>query len=186
MRKGKDSFQMKKEWKSIMDVLRVFTDKKEHRYTEIKKASGLNDPTLAKLLSRFTKSKMVKQRWDMSTYPHASYYQATPEFVLFSKSEIDTEEKSEAIASTLSENKDPLEILNWIHVTILRHMLEILRQYKKDKKLEPQLKFLMDILVWQPFRDLTWKLLESTKEIIDEIDIDKIEKTIEKIDLSEE
>jgi hypothetical protein len=182
VRKGKDSYQIEKEWKSIMSVLTVFSDGKEHRYTDIKRASKLNDPTLAKLLSRFTELKMIKQRWDTSTYPHASYYKPEPELVLYSKSQQETEEQYELIESNLSKTKDLSAILQWIQIVILKRTIEIIRQYKMNNKVEPQLNFLMNTLVWEPFKNLTWKLVESTEKIIDEIDVKKLDKIIENID----
>lgn len=181
-RKGKDKHQIETEWKSIMSILKVFSDGKEHRYTDIKGETKLSDPTVTTLLKRFTALKLIKRRWDMDVYPHGSYYKPEPELVLYSKSQQETEEQYKLIESNLPETKNLSAILQWIQIVILRRMLEILRQYKMNKKLEPQLNFLMDTLVWAPFKDLTWRLVESSKRIIDEIDIEELDKIIENID----
>lgn len=176
MRKGKDSYQREKEWQSMKSILLVFSDGKERRYKDIKKATKLNDPTLSKFLNRFKELKLVKERWDMSEYPHAHYYKPEPELTFFSKGEARTEKLSAQIEPALSKGKDPLIILEWIHILSFRNMVEILRRYKKNKNAESQLNFVMGVLVWEPFRVLTWKVLESSKKIIDEIDIDELEK----------
>ena len=174
-RKQKDKYQVEREWKSIMSILKVAEDGKEHRYKEIKAKTGLSDPTLTKLLNRFTELKIMKQRWDTNTYPHASYYKPEKELVFYSKCAIRTENLSKLMEPALLETKDPFLILEWILIVTFRNMVQIVSRFKENKNMKPDvLNFVMDGYVWEPFKALTWKVLESSKKIIDEVDFNKL------------
>jgi hypothetical protein len=175
--RGIGRHQTDKEWKSLMSILKAVSNGEEHRYKDIKKATGLSDPTLTKFLNRFIELKLMNKKWDTSTYPHAAYYKAKPDLMMYSKTQVRTEELSELVESKLSESKDPLLILEWINITIYIRMVDVLKQFKTNKSLlEPKLNFLMDVFVWEPFKVLTWKLMESTGKIIDKIDFEQLEK----------
>ena len=147
---------------------------KEYRYKELKKKTGLNDPTLAKYLKPLLKMKLVSKRVDLESgkYPYPVYYRAEPEFLTWIDAQISMLELSEQIEGLLLETKNPLFVLKLIDLSCQGHLEFMFSKLKEDKNVpEHKLRFLLDLFVWEPYRVLTWKLIEATKRHIDEIPI---------------
>ena len=170
--RGVGKYQIEKAEKSIEVILKILSDEKEHRYKDLKKETKLNDPTLSKYLKRLVKLKVVKKRVDLQSgkYPYPVYYEAEPELVTYSEAKISTKEFSEQIEPMLLETKNPIFILNNIELRSKMIFLTTLSQIKKDKNItDSKLDFLLELFVWEPYKFLTWKLVEAFRKHKDDI-----------------
>jgi hypothetical protein len=74
----------------------------------------------------------------------------------------------------LQETKNPLVILDLIHLWSQENFLLILRQIKNKKINSNNLYFIENFYLWDYYQFFTMKLIAATAKIIDEIDIDRI------------
>ncbi len=79
MKKGTGEYQIKKAKASKKQILKVLEDGKWHRYSEIKKATGLSSATLSKHLEELTKG-IVEKKLDLESgeYPYPVLYRLKP------------------------------------------------------------------------------------------------------------
>ena len=137
MTKGIGKYQTDKAEKSLMSILKVLSDEKEHRYTEIKEKSGSNDPaTLKKYFTEFKELKLVKKRVDITSgkYPYPAYYSINPKFHSLIKIIFQIEqEKKEIREIILNPKNSPLDVLdqiNSINNTLILSILETIEKIK--------------------------------------------------------
>jgi len=70
----------------------------------------------------------------------------------------------------LLETKNPFFVLKLINIACQFALELTFSDLKKDRNVpEHKLRFLLDLFVWEPYRVLTWKLIEATRKHIDEI-----------------
>jgi hypothetical protein len=178
--KGIGRYQIEKAQKSIMTILRILSDAKAHQYSEIKKETKLNSPTLAKHLKRLKEVKVLKKRIDTKSgkYPYPVYYNVNPAFLPQLTIILMTEREMHEIEKIISDpKKTPLDVLDQINIRNNALILFALKQYKENKNV-PQgvTNFVLEIAVWHPYRVLTAHLVEATKKIVENIDIEELQK----------
>ena len=71
MTRGVGKYQIEQSNKALLSIIKAIS-KKEKRHKDIKKETGLNDPTLSKYLKPLLKMKLVKKRVDLESgkYPY--------------------------------------------------------------------------------------------------------------------
>lgn len=182
--------------KAIMSILKVLSDEEWHQWSELLDKTKVSSATLKKYLPRLKEFKLIQKRVELESgkYPYPAYYRAEPELVTYTEALVSTEELSQQIEPVLLETKNPLFVLNMIESMNKTCLLIALGQLKKDKNVpESKLRFLLELWVWEPYRVLTWKLIESSKKHIDELPfefdserllekLNEIEKRIDEID----
>lgn len=185
MTRGVGKYQIEKSNKALLSIIKAIS-KKEKRHMDIKKETGLNDPTLAKYLKPLLKLKLIKKRVDLESgkYPYPAYYKAEPELLTWVDAQVSMKELSQQIEPVLLETKNPFFVLNLINISC-QSILEITFIKLKEEKNVPdhKLRFLLDLFVWEPYRVLTWKLIEATKKHIDKISlkVDSEENLLERL-----
>ena len=190
MTRGKGKYHTEKADKAFLAIMKVLSGReegmeykpklegKEYRYKELKKKTGLNDPTLAKYLKPLINLKLVSKRVDLESgkYPYPAYYRAEPEFLTWIDAQISTKELSEQIEGVLLETKSPMFVLELINLQNYVSTSFTLQKLKEDKDIpEHKLGFLLELFAWEPFQVLTWNLIKACKKNIDVIDIDQIQ-----------
>ena len=178
MTKGIGKYQTDKAEKSLMSILKVLSDEKEHRYTEIKEKSGSNDPTLKKYFTEFKELKLVKKRVDITSgkYPYPAYYSINPKFHSLIKIIFQIEqEKKEIREIILNPKNSPLDVLDQINSINNTLILSILENYRENKDISQKLaNLILELCVWTPYKILTSYLLEQSNKISDKIDIKEL------------
>jgi hypothetical protein len=186
MVRGKGEHQITEEYESLIAVLQVFSDEKEHRYKDIKKKiglerakekkKGLTDPTLIKVLKRLIELKLISQRWDMTTYPHGSYYKAQPYVELYFRiARVQKQQIQEIEKIVKDPQKTPLDIIDQINIRTNNILLSILKSYKEDKNMPADFPNFMLELVWSEYEFLTSTLVSLlNRKAIQKIDFDDL------------
>ena len=178
MTKGLGKYQIEQEEKALKSILDVLSDEKEHRNKDIKKKTGLNDVTLTKHLKKLKEMKLIERNIDRKsdTYPIPVYYKINPMMKAVLEVISTTEqEKHEIEKILLNPKKTPLDVLDQISIKNNELVLLTLKLYKENKDVSPKLLNLMlELYVWQPYARLTSFLIEESKKIIDEIDVESL------------
>jgi len=170
MTKGIGKYHIDKSNKALLSIIKAVS-KKEKRPKDIKKETGLNDPTLAKYLKPLVKMKLISRKVDQSgKYPPPVYYKAEPELLTWIDAQVSMDNFSEQIEEVLLETKNPLAVLKLINLECQGVLEFIIFKLKQEKNTpDHKLEFLLDLFVWEPYRVHTWKLIEATKKHIDEL-----------------
>lgn len=169
-----------KKIESLKSILKALSDEEWHKYSELLKRTQISSRTLTNHLDFLRECKLIKR--EEREYPSA-YYKAEPELVTYTEAAFSLEEFSQQIEPVLIETKNPFLVLNLID-TKCKAILEItIIKIKQEKNVpDHKLRFLLDLFVWEPYRILTWKLIEATKKHIDEIPFEfEPEKLLEKM-----
>jgi len=191
LNKGLREHQTSKTVESQLTVLRVLSyDEDWHRYGELEKKTKLSTKTLSKQLDKLEKINLIEKDGNKSgkyrnvhpltesgKYPFPVYYRLNPVYVNafrgFSQEQL--QEKTNKLKIELLEEKNPLEIMKNIDQENNLAMLGILLFIKENRTLSDNVKrLLLEYLVWNQYKLLTWKLIEETEKIIDLIDIKKL------------
>lgn len=180
MVKGKGKHQVDQEEKSIVAIYKVLTDGKKHRNKEIKEKTGLKDPTLAKYFKQLVKRKILKKEVDVSGkyYPYPVYYSVYPQWLPIVEMVLEVEKEKQGIEKIIQDPKTtPLDVLERINYRNNYLLLLSLKFFKndKDKKIpEGLLESMLEICVHQPYKVLMSVLFETSKKVIDKIDVEKL------------
>jgi predicted transcriptional regulator len=178
MVKGRGKHQIGKTEKSILSILKVLSDGKEHRYTEIKQKSGSNDPTLQKYFKEFTEVKLVKKRVDITSgkYPYPAYYSINPNFEPLIKIVFSIEQEKQELKKIISDSeKTPLDVLCQINSKNNDLILHIIKEYTKNNDVPQKLvTLILEWYVWRPYRILTLYLVEESKKTIGNFSVDEL------------
>lgn len=178
--RGVGKYQIKKAQKTIMKILRVLSDGKPHQYSELKKETQLNSPTLSKHLKRLTQTKLIERKMnrDNGKYPPPVYYTAKPPALLQLKIISMAEQEMQEIEKIISDpKKTPLDVLDQINMKNNALILWALAQCKENKDIPKEfVVFVLEIAVWDPYMVLTSHLVEASKKIIENVDIGELQK----------
>jgi DNA-binding transcriptional ArsR family regulator len=167
---------------SIFDAL---SDEEWHRITELrstinekrltlKNTTKLSSRTLDKHLDKMVETQLIEKKKDVIKGKYAVLYKATPEVIEYVRSNILRKGFSDNLDGMLEETKNPLVILDMIHLWSQENFLLILRQIKNKKIDNDNLHFIEEAYLWYDYEFFTMKLIAATAKIIDEIDIDRI------------
>jgi hypothetical protein len=191
LNKGLREHQTSKAVESQMKILRVLSyDENWHRNGEIQGKTGLSTKTLSKQLDRLEEIKLIEKDENKSgnyeythpidegrKYPYPVYYRLNPFFAnaFRGHSQESPKETAKSIELELSKNGNPLEIMREISQENNIVMLGLLIFIKEHRNVDDRIKrLLLEYLVWNRYKALTWKLIEETEKIIDSIDIKKL------------
>jgi DNA-binding HxlR family transcriptional regulator len=178
--KGIGKYQIEKAQKTIITILRALSDEKPHQYSGLKEKTKLNSPTLSKHLKRLTKMKLIKKKMDFESgkYPYPVYYTVTPATLLQLKIIFMAEHEMHEIEKIISDpKKTPLDVLDQINMKNNALILWALKQYKENKDVPKEfINLVLEIAVWDPYMVLTSHLVEASKKMVENIDIEELQK----------
>ena len=191
LNEGLREHQTSKAVESQLKILRTLSyDELWHRYGELEGETKLSTKTLSKQLEKLGEIKLVEKDENKSgkyshthpvsesrKYPHPVYYRLNPVYVNAFRgySQEQPKETINELKEELLKNRNPLEIMKGIAKDNQIVLLGILLFIKENRNADDRVKrLLLEYLVWNRYKVLTWKLIEETEKIIDSIDIKKL------------
>jgi hypothetical protein len=144
---------------------------------ELKEKTKLSSRTLAKHLNQMTNLQTIEKKTDVESgkYPIPVLYKATPELTTYVKATITRQEIINQTETALNETKDPLILLEAIHLSSELYFLELLTQIQQNKIVtNEQVNFFAECFLWANYRQITSKLIEASRKIINDINIPQI------------
>lgn len=177
--RGIGPHQMERNYKAKHAIYEVLSDGQWHRIKELKQKTKISPTTLYNKLKEFEKLYLIERKEDIEKGKYAVLYKAIPELQTTIRIITMTKKLNQALKQKLAETKDPLLILDIIHgfnqinnIYVLK-ILSLLK--KKDKKVSSELiEFYEESLIWYPYKSLTFDLIASSMEIIDDINIHQL------------
>jgi len=167
-----------KKIESTKRILNVLSDEKWHKYGELLEKANLSSRTLTKRLDYLKGCNLIKR--EEREYPSA-YYKAEPELVTYTEAKFSLEKLYQQIEPVLLETKNPFLVLDIINAGCQGALKLTIGKLMEEKNTpEHKLHFLLDLFVWEPYRVLTWKLVEATKKNIDKIDFKDVTEYLKK------
>jgi len=178
---GLRQYQTGKAIESQTAILMVLSyDEDFHRYTELKENTKLSDATLSKQLRILKEMKLIERKLDTESgkYPPPVYYRLNPVYVNafrgFNRDDFRRQDVEKKIEWQLSM-KNPLEIIKEVNDSNNLTLLGILLYIKENRTTDERItRFLLELLLWYPYRIFTEVLVEKTWPIVDKFDIKQL------------
>jgi hypothetical protein len=141
---------------------------------ELKEKTKLSSRTLVKHLNQMVKLRVIEKKTDVESgkYPHPVLYKAEPELTTYIKASLSREETANLLEPALNETKDPLILLEAIHVSSQLYFIELLTQIQQNKIVtNEEINFFAECFLWANYKQYTSKLIEASRKIINDLNI---------------
>lgn len=168
---GNHKSNLEKKADSVKAILRVLSDENWHTYGELLRITKISSRTLTKRLDDLLECKFIQK--EKREYPSA-YFKAEPEVITYTNATLLREELSETIEPMLIESKNPIFVLELINMSTSLSYSHYIKEIKNKDVSESRLNFLLEIFVWEPYINQTWKLLKACRKNKDIINIEEI------------
>ena len=171
------SYQEDKAYYARRSIFKALSDGQWHRFIDLKEKSKLSPRTLAKHLNRMVKIQIIERKTDIESgkYPVPVLYKAVPNLMMYIDSSKMKEEFAKAVEPMLEESKDPLDILEMIHLISQTTFIQILEVIRKDKNITwDDIDYFSECYLWSTYKHFTMELIRATSKIIHNIDIDQL------------
>jgi len=175
---GIGSYQTNKANKAKRKILKALADGKWHRNMELKEKTRLSSRTLTKHLNWMKEHQLIKKKADTESgkYPIPVYYKATAALLTYIRASIQRQETIKRLEESLDYSKDPLLILEIIHVSSQLYFLDILRLIQNNENItNEEINFHANCFLWENYKQYTSKLIYASRKIIKTINIDQLE-----------
>jgi hypothetical protein len=182
--KGTGEFQTEAKIKSRKAIIMSLIDNQWHRYKEIKEKTGLSSPTLSKHLTQL--KPLLEKKTDTTTYPPLVYYKTNKFLATELARIVYTATALKEMAEKFLKTKDLWQAVKDVNMLSNALLWVILQGIKENKTLrkEPETIFvLLETFVWENYKALTWKLVDASRKIMDDIDFQQILENMKKGDL---
>jgi hypothetical protein len=173
--KGMGELQTRTKIKNTQAIVRVLIDKEWHRYKEIKEKTKLTSPTLSAHLKEL--KPLLDRKTDKTRYPPLVYYKINKIFALELARILTLKITWEEIKEEFLKTKDLSSILEDINAITNEFLFDMIVGIKYNKKLREDREIIylfLEMVVWESYRTLTWNLIDTTRKIIDDIDLNKL------------
>jgi hypothetical protein len=122
---------------------------------------------------------LIERKEDTEKGKYAVLYKAIPELLTLIRVRRLTKETNQALEQLLVETKDPLFILDTIHLFSQLGVLTVLKSLsllkKRNRNISYELvEFFEETLIWYPYKSLTLNLITSSMKTIDDIDMKQL------------
>jgi len=174
---GIGNWHKDKAYKSKMLILKTLSDGQWHRNMELKQKTELSSRTLAKHLNHMTNIQIIERKEDIESrkYPVPVLYKATPEFTTYVKARIAREEITNKLEPALNITKDPLLLLDTIHVASQLGFIQLLKQIQQNNiTTDKQINFFAECFLWGDYKQFTHKLINASRKIIKDLNIHQL------------
>ena len=144
---------------------------------ELKERTGLSSRTLAKHLNHMTNIQIMERKRDIESgkYPVPVLYKATPELTTYVKASMARKEIAKGLEPALNESKDPLLLLDVIHVSSQLYFIELLTQIQQNNIVtNEQINFFAECFLWANYKQFTYKLIQASRKIINDLNITQL------------
>jgi len=178
LNRGLREYQTDKSMESQLSILGVLSyDEDWHQYSELREKTGLSDATLSKQLKRLKEINLIERNLDTESgkYPYPVSYRLNPIYVNAFRAGTRDKYDQQLMKEKLREKRNPLEIMEEINKDNNLVILGILLFLKENKDTDEKIRrLLLELLLWKPYKSLTWSIIEETEKNIDTIDIKKL------------
>jgi len=174
---GVGNWHIDKAYKAKWSILKTLSDGQWHRNMELKEKTKLSSRTLAKHLNHMTNIQILERKTDVESkkYPVPVLYKATPELTTYIKASITREYFSNNLETCLHESKDPLFLLDTIHIFSQIGFIELLTQIQQNKIVtNEEINFFAECFLWANYKQFTSKLIEASRKIINDVNITQL------------
>jgi len=177
LNKGLRQYQTEKAIESQVSILKVLSyDEDLHQYSELKEKTKLSDATLSKQLKQLKEIKLIERKLDTESgkYPPPVFYRLNPIYVTAFRGAITMDKHKkrdiEHYIKTQLSFSNPVKIIKEINSHTNLALLGIMQHLKEHQNTDEKItRFLLELLVWNPYRKSTQLLIEKTLPIIDTI-----------------
>jgi len=144
---------------------------------ELKEKTKLSSRTLTKHLNQMTNLRIIEKKTDVESgkYPVPVLYKAKPNLVTYVKASMARREAANLFEPALNETKDPLMILDGIHVSSQLYFIDILQRIQEHKNMtNEEIYFFEEIFLWANYKQYTSKLIQASRKIINDLNITQL------------
>jgi hypothetical protein len=144
---------------------------------ELKEKTKISPRILAKHLTQMTSLQIIEKKKDAESgkYPIPVFYQATPELITYIRAVLTREETANLLEPALNKTKDPLQLLEAIHESSQLYFIELLKQIQQNKNItNQQIWFFAECFLWTNYKKYTIKLIEASRKITDDFNINQL------------
>jgi len=166
-----------KEYHAKRAIFKALSDRQWHQTIELKASTKLSSATIAKHLREMSKTQLIERKEDLESgkYPVPVFYKASNELMEYITSCNLREIFKNSINGMIDETKDPLVILESIHLNSQLWFLEILKEMKSRKDMKAyEITWLEQIFLFESYEQMISQLIAATDKIIDQIDFDQM------------
>lgn len=174
---GIGNYHINKATEARWKIFIALSDGQWHRNMKLKEKTELSSRTLAKHLSQMTKIRIIERKKDVKSgkYPIPVLYKIKFPFDTYVKANISRIWFANQIETMLDETKDPLFILDAIHVFSQEGFIGLLRIIQQDKSItNEELYFLGECFLWTNYKKFISKLIEASRQIINNLNITQL------------
>ncbi len=177
--RGIGFYQMERDYEARNAIFEVLSDGQWHRIKELKEKTNISPTTLYNKLEALEELTLIERKEDIEKGKYAVLYKAIPELLTLIRIRRLTKETNQALEQLLVETKDPLFILDTIHLFSQLGVLTVLKSLtllkKKNRNISWKLaEFFEETVIWYPYKSLTLNLITSSMKNIDDIDMKQL------------
>lgn len=133
--------------------------------------------TLDKHLKRMVKIPLIERKEDVESgkYPIPVFYRIKSPFDTYVNAKLSRERFADHIEEMLAETKDPLVILDVIHVLSHERFVELLKEIQeRDKISNNELFFFGECFLWGNYKILITRLMGESRKLKNELNIPQL------------
>lgn len=141
---------------------------------ELKDKTKLSSRTLDKHLDKMKEHHFIEKKEAVESGKYAVLFKAEPEFTSYIKANMTRQEIANQLEPALNETKDPLVILDAINANSQLYFIELLKRIQQNKNItNEEINFFAELFLWANYKQYTSKLIEASRKIIDDLDINQ-------------
>ncbi|MGA3289227.1 MAG: hypothetical protein ABSD42_03180 [Candidatus Bathyarchaeia archaeon] len=171
--RGIGNYQKTMQYDAQLTILNALFDGEWHQNKELKIATKLSSRTLNKNLKTMTEIQVIERKEAVKNGKYAVFYKTSEELFYMTAINMWNEIHKE-ISKTLKQSKDPLCILEEIHINNEEFFIQFLFQIQSNKNNPEKIKFLAEVLLLQNYQYLIKELITITSQIRSEINVDNL------------
>ncbi len=171
---GMGNYQTDKANKARWAIFLSLSDGQWHRNMELREKTNLSSRTLAKHLTQMLKLRIIEKKKDTESgeYPFPVFYKTVPTLETYINACIERTILSKKLEPALLHAKDPLVVLDAIHISSQTYFTELISLMKENKKLSDEaIYFFGECFLWENYKRYTLELIKASQKIVDEINM---------------
>ena len=144
---------------------------------ELIEKTKLSSRTLDKRLKQMINLQIIEKKTDVESgkYPVPVLYKAKPNLITYVKASIARQEVIDNMDLMLNETKDPLFLLDAIHIFSQEGFINILQRIQQHKNItNEEIYFFAEIFLWANYKQFTYKLIQASRKIINNLNINQL------------
>jgi hypothetical protein len=142
---------------------------------ELKEETKLSSRTLTKHLNQLVNIEIIEKKSDIMNGKYSVLFKAKPDLITYMKSKILEAKEISTLEPALNKTKDPLRILELIHLRSQVYFLDLLAEIQRNKNItDEEICLRAEYFLWSNYKESTFRLIEASRKIIDDINITQL------------